>query len=554
MVGPLPADQKISSLTLLRDTHHQRFQTGKASKDLDDAIDAERELLQLLPLDSPQRARELALLAYLQKSRFQIHFSVQDIDDAVKLGKEAVDLVDKSDPGWANIANNLGHSFFARYQATKKPGNLDEAIAWARQLLAVAPPKTKEHNTALINLNERLTLRFEKTGSDADQDEAVELIRQLLSSTTPGTPDYATTQARMAYMLVGRFEKTGFWRDLEEAIRIQRLTVDGMAPHDVNRPEVLANLASTMEKKYSGSKEVADLKETVALYRQAVMETPGSQTSTSSRGGYFHRYLANAKKLGRVTTSLAVLDKTLEEVKELMNIMPGVCQEHINLWFHGDLLSRRYELSSQPDDLYAVVLSALGCAPQLKNQEPNKAEKGETSYDVEALRALYSHVESLRMAPSDNYIMHQVSKAMHYEYCKLVESGTKDFISALVALEKDVTINVEIVGMMWTGRSLDDMRKEIDTQLKFSETLGAKTFQTRIKMLDTSIQSVDEQNEKSWISTLSAELEAVQGLSSGKPLEKEKFVVQLQSPSCSHSTLTLNQAGRTSYVESLLVA
>jgi tetratricopeptide (TPR) repeat protein len=432
---PLSPVQRIDLFATLRKLLHERFLIGGTRKDLDDAIDAARELLQLLFPESRQQTVQLKSWRHLKKPlvQVQLYNDEQNVHPAFKLTEQVLNLPIERDPWWAKIASDLCYGLS---EHVSDPKDLDEAIALVRRILAVALPTVMEHNTAYVNMN--VTPQCSEEGNTADKDG---VTRHLPDQTAPGSPVYAIPELGMANLLVRRFEETGFWRDIEEAIRLQHLILDGMASRDENRPRVLVNLASTMEMKYGRSQEVADLKEAIALYRRSVIETPKSQALTSGQTDAFHHYLANMKKFGRITTSLAILDETLQEAMKLaILIPPSYSQEHINTWLLGNLLSRRYKLSSQPDDLYHVVLTALSCG-SLKKQPTGYGD------DMRVLIDLISHIEGVLLAPPDNYIMHQVSKAMHREYCTLITSGMEDFILALVALEKEVTINVEVVAV-----------------------------------------------------------------------------------------------------------
>jgi len=519
----LPVEARAQFWRQLRDLLRERFRREQTVADLEEAIDAGETVLGLQ--DNPElRPSDLSILGFMKTLRFQIIPVPADIDDAIKLGLEAKQVAKVSDPTWSGIVHNLGCSLSARFQSAVcggRVGDLDLAIECSREVMRASTPGTAAHSAALTNLNARLTLMERNTGDPGPSEEALRLSRQFLEKTPPEIKDHIIFQQNASRILLSRYERTNYWRDLEEAIRLKRLATDALVQGDEMKPISLINLATMMRMKYSTTNDRDDLREAVRLCREAVLICPVVQSVQSTRGQYLLQYVSDLSDWIRLSTEVSVIDKYLEEASEMVALMPDIFQEMI-LVLHclGQIISRKYELSTSPLDFVQVVEQALSVAGNTNAY----ARKGlETPrYDTNVLLRLLTHVTSLAVAAQDHYIVVQMSKANHKEYCNLIRS--KDFIDSLISLERDVVINIQVVAIGTRNKPKGVLRQELEDQARFATSLGAKTVQYRVKIVDITLQpNPNKGGAESSLSELSASLESLNLPGASKPMSQEKY-------------------------------
>ncbi|KAK6544787.1 hypothetical protein TWF694_001470 [Orbilia ellipsospora] len=466
----------------LRELLFQEFERTLLTKYLNEAIEETAKILEIVPSNDPLRPAELDRLGFIKTSRFQINKSRQDIDHAIILSREALSLIDEGDPQWFNFTNNLSFNISARYKQFGEIEDLDEALLIGKQILQKAPQGHPFHLTALSNLGARLILRFQKQQNLSDCEEAMSINNILLKEASPGSVHYLQAQQNLAAIFTQKYDTGGkFWQNLDEAIRLQRLVVTSLPYNQEYRPQILHSLGMLLYRRYTGTKKIADLKESLKYSQEAIAAVPVMQTFESRRGDYILKHLQKLKELAQVTTELSTVEDAVTDVEDLLASQPETYREELmNTYYYGCLLSRRYELSSRPYDFSMLVMCAIGFASRTPCISEGE-DKGKP-YDVSTLLTLNYHSMNLMAKPQDDYIVAQMATSIHREYCKLRTS--KDYMMALISLERDVVLNVEIVSFVGGGRSREDMEDDISKGEELARSLGAKTVQLRIKLLD----------------------------------------------------------------------
>ncbi|KAH8127642.1 hypothetical protein FP744_10008326 [Trichoderma asperellum] len=521
-INNLSLDEKTPAWRALRNTLTKCYQKRETAVDLDQAIAAGEEVLTLANI-SENRASYMSILAFLKTARFLKTSARKDVQDAIALGRQAKKLCRSCDPPWPAVIRNLGDGFVARFQSADHGGrlsDLDEAIESSREMLRETKQGTLPHYAALSSLVTCLILRSEKTGDPAHGEEAIQVSRQHLENAAPGSPEQIVIQQSLGIALLSKYERTGYWRYLEETIRLQRLVTDTIPHGDDSRPEACTNLAVLLRKKYDCTNKEMDLREAVRLYKEAATACPAVHPS---RVRYLADYVTQLSNLIGLTAEVYTVDNALREASELIRPIPAAYEGMaLVLRSVGRIASRKYELSGNPSDLVKAVHQALKVASQANGTGPQHVEQ--LHYDSDVLRRLLKHAGNLAAAPQDNYIVLQVVKAMHAEYCKLVKSDilkSRSFVHSLMTLEKDVVINAQIVSISTSAKTDEVMKKEMADQVNFAVSLGAKTIQHRIKMVDFTLQFNSENDGAQYSSALSRSLKVLQH--SPKPLTKERL-------------------------------
>ena len=452
---------------------------------LNEAISAGESLIKILPPNHKACSKYSDRLGFVKASRYNASKNELDINDAISLSRQALCLISKHDSEFANVASNLAYSLSQRHKATQNLDDLDESIRLTREVVGIATSDTPENHGNLLNLGSRLYLRYQITGELENSNEALAVTHQVLQLSKSGSREHSAALLNLGVFSGGKYEKTGFWKDIEEAIRLQKSCMSTSMPYSDSRFHCTSNLGSLYYQRFTVTKNISDLKEAVHFNFQAVKALPLSDSMQSTRGHYLTIYLRMLTELARAITEASEVERAISEAADLMQPMPRVYADLIlNLQSYGDLHSRKYELSGHPMDLHQNVTAALTFASQFNQVTGLKG--GSTRYDTNTLLILYNHAGKLATEPQGDPLVVQVVEAMHKEYLKLVE--TRSFVDALIKLEKDLCINVQIVIIASRSKSVEEMKKEGDEKVEYVKSLGAKTFQLRFKFVDYTIQ------------------------------------------------------------------
>ena len=501
----LPAERRLDLLICFRDLLWAQYQHGKGITILDEAIATGKTVLDMTQGAQEDRAGHLKSLASMRLSRYQLTSSKPDIDDAVELGRQAKALSSPSNLNWMPILSELGYALSVRYQMAVhggQLGDLEEAIQCSRQALRETPPETAMHKTFLHNLGARLILKSKATGDLSDANEALSITEEVLAQTIPGSHEHLTAQQNIICMLQKKYQRTKYWRDLSEATRMQRLIMERLDASHEFWPKACTGLASLLEDRYDSTRNLDDFREAVASYREAVVACPVLQSPQSTRGHHLLQYLSKLKRLMDHVMDASEIKSAIDDASALIDPMPPIFEGMASaLRCLGQIMSRGYEVSGHIYELYELVQQAISVASWLKEPESDTLR-----YDISALLALFRRVSTIIVESQDNYIVMQVVKATHKEYCRLIKE--KDFIQTLVSIQKDVSIEVQMVCAVTTQTTDEELTKEMNKLTEFAKSLGAGTGRFRVKMMDMTLKPAEAESKSgSFISDLSTAME-----------------------------------------------
>ena len=181
-----------SLVTALR----SRFGSTGATADLDEVIQAERQMLAVAPHDLPNLAAMLSNLGYDLRIRFGRTGSSADLDEAVRVGREAVARSAADHPDQVMPLANLHAAVRIRFEYAGRQEDLEESIRVGRELMARTPADHPERVTRLASMVNCLEARFERNGKRADLDEAIQLGREAAASAPHEDPDGPAKQSK----------------------------------------------------------------------------------------------------------------------------------------------------------------------------------------------------------------------------------------------------------------------------------------------------------------------------------------------------------------------
>ncbi|KAI9567903.1 CHAT domain-containing protein [Boletus coccyginus] len=258
--------RRLVSLTYLACHLLDRYDQLGATSDFEEAITLDQEALHLCPQGHPERSMSLNGLANGLLTQYKQFGRTEDLDQAIVLNQEALDLFVLS----------------ARYRQIVGMDGLDEAIALGREALDLRPQGHPNRSTSLNNLAVRLFIRYNRLGGMEDLDEAIFLGREALDLCPQGHPDRSLYLANLAVGLYTRYNQLRSMEDLDEAIVLSR---DALNLRPQGHPLLsmsLINLAVHLSTRYEllGGKE--DLDEAIVLDREALNLCPQGHPDRST--------------------------------------------------------------------------------------------------------------------------------------------------------------------------------------------------------------------------------------------------------------------------------
>jgi hypothetical protein len=120
--------ERAYSLNELTVALQMRFEHLRRATDLDKAITAAREAIDITPVDHQEHAGFLDRLSAVLQLRFKETGSVADINEAVEIGQRSVAATSQGEPNQAGRMNNLALAFFNRFKALSDLADLDAAM------------------------------------------------------------------------------------------------------------------------------------------------------------------------------------------------------------------------------------------------------------------------------------------------------------------------------------------------------------------------------------------------------------------------------------------
>ena len=342
-----------------------KFKQGEGSSYIDEAIDLNREALQLCPPGHPMRLDSLTWLAMHLRDRYNQLGGTTDLEEAIVLDREALSLCPQGHPDRSMPLINLAGGLFTRYDELGGVQDLDEAIVLSRENLDLCPQGHHLRSWSLINLACYLYTRYIQLGPMQDLDEAIILNREALNLCTEGHPHRSMSLNNLAINLSSRYNQLGAAQDLDEAIVLNREALDLRPQGHPDRSPSLNNLALHLSYRYNLLGAMQDLDEAIVLNREALSLRPhGHPLRSSSLNNLAEGLSARYNQLG----ALQDLDESIDLNREALDLcMEGHPHRSTSLNNLAINLSGRYNQLGAAQDLdEAIVLDreALDLRPQ----------------------------------------------------------------------------------------------------------------------------------------------------------------------------------------------
>lgn len=331
---------------------HQRFDLTSEPADLDDAVRAGRESVELAPAGSLERAQYASNLGNVLLARCDRTGAPEDLNEALAILESAAAAFPADDPDRVKVAASLMQARYTRFLRNGTRADLDEALRIGGEALAVVDEEPVRA-TLLAQVGYALVDRFDETGALADLDQAVRAAREAVALLPVDHADGVSVRVCLGIALRNRAGRSGSLADLDEAIRISRDTLDALPPdHLLSR----FRLAGAPE----------DLDEAVLTAREAVAMSPGEPTCNSALA-------AALEARFRHSGAQADLADAVRSARTAFSATPA---DHPSRALYGSNLGNiarvRYGQTGDPSDLdeaiagFTAATEAEGGAPWIR--------------------------------------------------------------------------------------------------------------------------------------------------------------------------------------------
>lgn len=320
---------------------------------LDLAVGAARNAV-ACSVPGPAMALRLSGLGSALQSHFEQRGDPDDLDQAVDAQHDALDMLPAEHPDRPGVVNNLASALDARYEHVGTREDLAAAIVLLREASAVGPRRSAQPDV-LATLALLLHANFLAVGDRASLDEAVGLFEQAVQLTRPDDPALASRLSDQATVLADAAQwspaaaraavdavrralsllpaghshepsmrsnlalalcATGEDDDLEEAVTVARAAVEQTPEDSPDRARNLANLAFVLEERHAvpGLRRPRDAEEGLAALREASLVPVAAPAVRLECGQSWGRAAWRAGNVAEAARGFAAAVRQLPEV------------------------------------------------------------------------------------------------------------------------------------------------------------------------------------------------------------------------------------------------
>ena len=354
-----------------------RYEATGETSDLERAIMLLREAVKLAP-DAPDGAARLAAstsretLAAALAERFRLHRDRADLDEAIDAIRDVVAVTEPSDRGYPIVQPLLANMLLERFYRYWAVADLDGALAAARAGVRAAPEAGRVRAVALSALALAYSNLFKHSADVQDLDRAIATGRESVAATQGDPIGTATCQSNLAAILTTRYDRTGDAGALDEAIEAHRLAVRSAPEGHVNRPGFLSNLGNTLRRRSEAGGDLADIDAAAGALREAVAAAPAGWLD---RPGFVANLAETLIEAGERRGDPAALGEAAAIVRqELGAIPPEHPLRHLCLAAAGHAWLAVFDLTGNADALDNAIEQWRQACAAVSAEHPQRAD------------------------------------------------------------------------------------------------------------------------------------------------------------------------------------
>ncbi|KAA1477031.1 TPR-like protein [Dentipellis sp. KUC8613] len=345
-----------------------RFEQTGHLPDIDNAILALREALDIIPAQHEYVSKFLSNLAYLYEVRFDRSGILEDIDQSIAIREQLLAEVASDVSKQPDRLISLAVLLCSRFQHSGELADIDKAILLEREAISLVPESDASYFRYMSHLGMALSIRFERKGQRVDLDESIAVQERTISlapNDYPGKPNYYNN---FGGTLLRRFEYLGNLADIDRAISMGQRAVSLVSDGHPVKPEYLNNLSGSCAARFERLGNLSDLEQSIKAAENAISLAPYPSAGLYSTLGA--AYSSRFRRLGEPVD----LDKAIECNKVSMSLAP---EDHAAKPVYLNNLSISLRNSflhlGQLTDIDAAILQeqqAVGITPPDHNDYP----------------------------------------------------------------------------------------------------------------------------------------------------------------------------------------
>ena len=265
------------------------------------------------PPPSFRRGFRLNNLAGALLERFNKTASVDDLNAAVTAWQQAIELIPKDNQERPGILSSLANGLRAQFDWYRSLKYLDASIIANQEAVALTPENYPHRGGHLNNLGLALCRRAETTGLLEDANNAVHCIEDAIKATPNGYHERPVYLNDLCVALKLRSRISGSVDDVRKAVTVQEEAVQLMPENHPERAILLFNLGVALHLLFESTKSAADFIAAVDAFEKAVeseISAPRSRIDAARKAAdlLFSQDIDRASKL--LSTAVNLLPTT----------------------------------------------------------------------------------------------------------------------------------------------------------------------------------------------------------------------------------------------------
>ena len=319
------------------------------------------------------RALEVSLtnLGGALLASFEYRRDRRDLDEAVQLSREVVDSASSGDPARAFHRANLAHVLLERFSQFWQVADLKEAFEAAKAAVDAIPSGELARAPALSALASAYANRFAYAGELGDLDEAISVGRQAVAAAPDGHPGQVGCLSNLGIAFHHRFEHVGDTAALDEAVTMQRRAVQA-TPVGPRRARFLSNLGNALRIRFTVASKRTDIQESVTVLGEAVAIASGNETGRAGYVANLALSLVTAGEVGGDPDALEQAIGILEREADALGEDHPV--RHVYFASLGNAWRARFDTSGEQEALTNAIIWSERAVDAVPADHPFRAE------------------------------------------------------------------------------------------------------------------------------------------------------------------------------------
>jgi hypothetical protein len=196
--------------------------------------------------------------------------NMDTLEEAIQMDRDALQLLDANNPHRGTYLGYLAEKLLVSFDQNGGFEVLLEAIEFQREALRLIFNNDKERNGRLMILAQALERHWEAEHNIASLEEAIDIYREVLRARSEGHIDHTKGLSSLGNALSTYAKVLRDGPLLDDAIKLHRAAERLLPSNAVNRSELLTYLALTLSAQFELNKEEKLVAEAISLHHKAL--------------------------------------------------------------------------------------------------------------------------------------------------------------------------------------------------------------------------------------------------------------------------------------------